>query len=315
VVVDLLADVLAVSGVRGTVGTRIEAGGTWGMRLDDYPGAAMHAVTSGSAWLIVAGAEPRELTTGDVVLLEAGTVHSLGSAPGVTAQSCDAAAAARARESGEVITLGTAPARTRLVTIHYDHDPAVRTQVLGALPPLVHVGADVGAACFDDAVRLLGRELAHPQLATAAVLNSLADILLIQVLRAWLATRPAEQRGTWLGMLADPVVREALERIHREPARPWTATSLASAIAVSRATLARKFPAAIGQSPGAYLTQWRMDLAAVRLRDTDDSVDAVATAVGYTSVPAFSRAFSRTHGDAPGRYRVRARRGPGRTPA
>ncbi|MEU0507916.1 MULTISPECIES: cupin domain-containing protein [unclassified Amycolatopsis] len=98
------------------------------------------------------------------------------------------------------------------MTIHYDHDPAVRTQVLRALPPLVHVRADAGAACFDDAVRLLGRELAHPQPATAAVLNSLADVMLIQVLRAWLATWPAEQRGTWLGMLADPVVGEALER-------------------------------------------------------------------------------------------------------
>src|SRR3954470_1235841 len=138
---DLLADVLTVSGVRGTVGTRIEAGGTWGMRLDDYPGAAMHAITSGGAWLTVDGGEPRELAVGDVVLLAAGTVHSLGSAPGVTVQSCDAASAARARESGEVITLGSAPARTRLVTIHYDHDPAVRTQVLGALPLLVHVGA------------------------------------------------------------------------------------------------------------------------------------------------------------------------------
>ncbi|WP_290056493.1 AraC family transcriptional regulator [Amycolatopsis solani] len=304
---DVLADVLAVSGVRGTIGTRIEAGGTWGIRLEDCPGETMHAITSGGAWLLVDGAEPRELTTGDVVLLAAGTVHTLASAPGVTARACDAAGAARARESGEMVTIGSAPARTRLVTMHYDHDPAVRTQVLRALPPLVHVRADAGAACFDDAVRLLGRELAHPQLATAAVLNSLADIMLIQVLRAWLATWPAEQPGTWLGMLADPVVGEALERIHREPSRPWTATTLASAIAVSRATLARRFPAAIGQSPGAYLTQWRMDLAAVRLRDTDDTVESVAAAVGYTSLPAFSRAFSRAHGNAPGRYRARAR--------
>jgi AraC-like DNA-binding protein len=304
---DVLADVLAVSGVRGTIGTRIEAGGTWGIRLEDCPGETMHAITSGSAWLIVDGAQPRELTTGDVVLLAAGTVHTLASAPGATARACDAAGAARARESGETVTIGSAPARTRLVTMHYDHDPAVCTQVLRALPPLVHVRADTGAACFDDAVRLLGRELAHPQLATAAVLNSLADIMLIQVLRAWLATWPAEQHGTWLGMLADPVVREALERIHREPSRPWTATTLASAISVSRATLARRFPAAIGQSPGAYLTQWRMDLAAVRLRDTDDTVESVAAGVGYTSLPAFSRAFSRAHGNAPGRYRARAR--------
>nr|GID83673.1 hypothetical protein Ade03nite_25970 [Actinoplanes derwentensis] len=53
--------------------------------------------------------------------------------------------------------------------------------------------------------------------------------------------------------------------MHAEPARPWTTTTLASALEVSRATLSRRFRAAIGQSPAAYLTQWRMDLAAVRL--------------------------------------------------
>jgi transcriptional regulator GlxA family with amidase domain len=76
---------------------------------------------------------------------------------------------------------------------------------------------------------------------------------------------------------------------------------------VSRATLARRFPAATGQTPAAYLTQWRMDLAAVRLRDTHDSMEAVAAGVGYGSVPAFTRAFARAHGLPPGRYRSVAR--------
>jgi AraC-like DNA-binding protein len=304
---DLLTDVLQVSGVQGTLGTRIEAGGSWAMVLDDYPGAAMHAVTAGGAWLTVAGREPVELTAGDVVLLPAGTRHDLGDAPGTQAGPCDQAEAARARESGEVVRLGAPPVRTHIVTIHYSCDPATRTQVLTRLPDLVHVGAEVGADCFDDAVRMLGRELANPQIATTAVLNSLVDIMLIQLLRAWLATRPAEQRGTWLGMLDDPIVREALERIHQDPARPWTTATLASAIAVSRATLSRRFPAAIGQSPAAYLAQWRMDLAAIRLRDTHDSVEDVAAAVGYGSVPAFNRAFTRARGRTPGRYRIDAR--------
>ncbi|WP_197686153.1 helix-turn-helix domain-containing protein [Actinoplanes derwentensis] len=60
-------------------------------------------------------------------------------------------------------------------------------------------------------------------------------------------------------------MHSAMEFMHAEPARPWTTTTLASALEVSRATLSRRFRAAIGQSPAAYLTQWRMDLAAVRL--------------------------------------------------
>jgi AraC-like DNA-binding protein len=37
---------------------------------------------------------------------------------------------------------------------------------------------------------------------------------------------------------------------------------------------------ATGETPGTYLTRWRMDLAARRLRDTDDSLEAVAHSVG-----------------------------------
>ncbi len=50
-----------------------------------------------------------------------------------------------------------------------------------------------------------------------------------------------------------------------------------------------------------------MDLAAIRLRDTDDTVDTIARSVGYTSVFAFSRAFRRARGEAPGQYRRSAR--------
>jgi AraC-like DNA-binding protein len=50
-----------------------------------------------------------------------------------------------------------------------------------------------------------------------------------------------------------------------------------------------------------------MDLAARRLRDGDDALEAIARSVGYTSVHAFSRAFSRARGEPPGRYRALAR--------
>ncbi|MEW2573744.1 AraC family transcriptional regulator [Streptomyces sp. NPDC047070] len=305
---DLVADVLEVSGVRGTVGARIEAGGSWSIPVAGCTTAILHVVTAGSAWLGLEDASPRwlELTVGDVVLMPGGPPHMLGSASGAGAPAADPATAARALESGEVIRLGSQPARTRILTISYGCDHIVRTQVLGALPELVHIRGDQGEAGFDDTVRMIGRELGHPLLAGRAVLNSLVDVLLVQLMRAWLPTRPGH-RGTWLGMLADPLVRSAMERLHAEPAQPWTTTTLASALGVSRATLSRRFPAAIGQSPATYLTQWRMDLAAVRLHRTQDPVESIASAVGYQSAPAFNRAFARSHGVTPGRYRAERR--------
>ena len=58
----------------------------------------------------------------------------------------------------------------------------------------------------------------------------------------------------------------------------------------------------MGIPPLAYLTNWRMLLAERDLRE-GMSVLEVATAVGYASESAFSHAFKRTMGVAPGRYR------------
>ncbi|NIZ90257.1 AraC family transcriptional regulator [Kineococcus rubinsiae] len=306
---DPLSDVLSVSGVRGALGNRVAAGGRWAMALDDCAGeAVLHTVTSGSAWLSVPGRDPLELAAGDVVLVGAGVRHTLGDSAVAVGPRCDRAAAVRRGRTGEVLTLGTAPATTGVVTLAYTCDRTALTQVVLGLPDLVHVRAGTGTPGLDATVRLLREELADPRIASTAVLSRLVDVVLVQLLRAWLDTRPATCRGTWLAMTQDPVVGRALEQLHADPARAWTTSSLAGAVSVSRATLARRFPAVIGQTPAAYLTTWRMDLAAVRLRQGREPVEVVAPAVGYTSVPAFTRAFTRAHGQTPGRYRTEARR-------
>lgn len=312
---DPLADALTISGVRGALATRIEAGGQWALSVDGHDAPALHAVTAGHAWLSAPGIPPLELAPGDVVLLPAGSPYRLANDPsGPTGQRLAHQTRDPDRSLVEFviqdpIRLGSTPVSTRIATIEYHSDPVTLTQILSALPSLVHVRADSGAAGLNDAVRMLARETTSPGIGTTAVLRSLVDIVLVEMLRAWLAENPPECFGTWLGALGDPVVGDALQHLHEDPATPWTTTSLAEAISVSRATLARRFPSATGLTPAAYLTQWRMDLAAVRLRDTHDPVELIAASVGYGSVPAFSRAFARAHGLPPGRYRARKRGG------
>ena len=161
---------------------------------------------------------------------------------------------------------------------------------------------------LEDTVRLLGRELARPQIATSLVLERLVDVLLVQALRQWLAGNPVRE-PCWLGVLCDDTVGTAAALLHSDPARAWTTGALARDTGVSRSTLSRRFAMVSGETPGTYLKRWRMDLAARRLRDTDDSLEAVAHSVGYTSVYAFSRAFSRLRLVPPGQYRTRARSG------
>ncbi len=193
-----------------------------------------------------------------------------------------------------------------MLVLRYERDPEVSTPVLSSLGRPMHVTSRENTQ-LRMTVELLTAELAHPQTGTTAAVNSIVDLLLIQFVRVWLARHPEGDSGSWLGALRDPVVRDALERVHARPEHPWTTASLAAATAVSRTTLSRRFRSALGQTPGAYLTQWRMDLAAVRLRDTDEPVESLSGAVGYASPHAFSRAFRRARGLPPGEYRVRVR--------
>jgi AraC-like DNA-binding protein len=80
--------------------------------------------------------------------------------------------------------------------------------------------------------------------------------------------------------------------------------------ALSRSTLHERFVHFIGQPPMQYLTQWRMQLATGRLRDSDAKVVDVALGVGYESEAAFARAFKRAVGKPPGVWRrvLRARK-------
>jgi AraC-like DNA-binding protein len=246
---------------------------------------------------------------GDLVLLPTGAAHALSSDRDGSLVPFDHLAAEQAAGTGGIVHVGSEPARTRILCASYRHDPAVTTPLLTLLPDVMHVPADSEPGALQGTVRLLSGELAHPQPGAATVLDRLVDVLLIQLLRAWLRTDP-EVSSSWLRALGDPVIAAALTALHADPARPWTIESLAGHVAVSRATLARRFPALVGDTPAAYLTRWRMDLAARALRDSDDPIDVIARSVGYTSEYAFSRAFSRDRALPPGRYRTHSRTDP-----
>src|SRR5262249_59446885 len=91
------------------------------------------------------------------------------------------------------------------------------------------------------------------------------------------------------------------------PARACPTPPPAPAAGAPPPPLARRFRAQVGCTPAAYLTRWRMNLAAQRLRDTDDTVGAIARSLGYTSEYAFNRAFTRDRHIPPGRYRTQSR--------
>lgn len=164
--------------------------------------------------------------------------------------------------------------------------------LLSALPPILRASSSPATA-------LLNAELAQPTLGSDALIPALLDVLLVHALRSWCTTTGEG----WAAALRDHPVATALQAMHTAPAHPWTVATLAHTAGLSRATFARRFTTHTGQPPLAYLTWWRMTLAARMLRTTDAPLTTVAAAVGYNSEFAFATAFKRSFGIAPGRYR------------
>lgn len=95
-------------------------------------------------------------------------------------------------------------------------------------------------------------------------------------------------------------VERALRAMRAEPARRWTVTALAKLGGASRTAFARAFSAATGETPRAWLTRLRLELARDAVENSDAKLARIAADVGYASEFALSRAFKRRFGVAPG---------------
>lgn len=307
---DVLASVLSTASVSGSVAATVRAGGTWGLALAEVPGAAFHAVTSGSVHLRVDGHAETGLAAGDVVLLPAGSPHDLVSETGARTRPFDHVRAEAGLHDGADLVIGDAPATTQIICASYTYDPAARISPFAVLPEVVHVPALAAPAGLRNALSLISDELSAPGPGLRSVLDHVVNIVLVQVLRCWIDRTADDRPPSWLRGLGEPTTRRALVELHADPAFPWTVGSLAARVGVSRATLARRFESEVGLSPGEYISAWRMELAARSLRSGDQTVGTVARSVGYQSEYAFNRAFTRRFGTPPGRYRSSLRPSP-----
>ncbi|HSX95703.1 MAG TPA: helix-turn-helix domain-containing protein [Hydrogenophaga sp.] len=121
-----------------------------------------------------------------------------------------------------------------------------------------------------------------------------------------LAVRRAIANGTvdagMLAGLAHPRLHKSLVAMHDDPARNWTVAELALIADMSRGQFISTFTSAVGKSPIAYLSGWRLCLGRAELR-VGRSVKSVSAMVGFSSAAAFSRAYSRAFGVPPSHTR------------
>ncbi|MEV4286331.1 AraC family transcriptional regulator [Nonomuraea bangladeshensis] len=280
---------------------RVRASGTWCARLDAYDGAGFHVVLKGNCRLVTDGGASVSLGVGDAVLLPHGTGHVIADA------RLDAEVAARKAVPFEQWLGETSPrARpdrdgTEMICGRYWLDCSRMHPLMTELPEVVHLPSRVGTHLeLRAAIDLLAGELDEARPGSCVALPNLLDLLLVYMIRAWMTETTS---GAWPSALGDSVTAAALRAMHSHPAAPWSIDRLAAEAGVSRPTLARRFTALVGRPPMAYLTWWRVILAATLLRDTKETLAAIADRVGYGSPYALSHAFQREFGTTPGRYR------------
>ena len=304
---DPLSDVISLLKVESILSSRMETAGPWGMRFPAYRHIVFGGILEGSRWLWIEGLlEPVKLEQGDFFLLTNGMPYCVATDLGTDLVDGFTVLAENTGEDG-ITRYGQGEMKTAGAGGRFTFDDETSDLLLGFLPPLIHVRADSrNWQPLHSAHDLIRFETEKLRPGAAALAGSLANIVLVNMLRVYLASAP--HPAGWLGALADHKIGPALGRMHKDIARRWKVEDLASEVGMSRTSFAERFKAFVGMPPLDYLTRWRMTIAKNALRTNDDSLADIANVIGYASETAFSLAFKRRFGESPGRYRSQLRR-------
>ncbi|SES40636.1 Helix-turn-helix domain-containing protein [Lentzea albida] len=309
---DPIRDVLALARPRTVAPVPLRAEAPWAVRYSPFPHIKLGVVVEGECWLCIDGLEALRLAKGDFFLLGNPPPYGLGSS----------VEAARNRNPDGLLPESSSASRnttsqdsaTYMCSVDFEFPDSDSSALFSSLPTVTLVKAgDTDERLLWNIVTLLIHEMERQKVGRSLVLEHVAQILLVQMLRshAGLSHGPLG----WLASVADDGIGAALRAMHAEPGRRWTLEELARIAMMSRSAFAAAFRGKVGRPPLDYLIEWRMQLARAALH-TEDSLAAIAETTGYRSESAFSTAFRRVVGISPREFRTSLRpQRKGRAPA
>ncbi len=302
---DVLTDILTSLRLQGHLYFRTELTSPWGVYVPYEPNVArFHIVIRGSGWLKVAGqAESIPMANGDLMVIPHGAGHHIMDSPDTPSYPLDDVLA-------EVDYTGTGPLiyggggmGCSLVCGEFAFDSETFNPLLDNLPPVLQVKGNesYNSQWLDSTLGFIAHEASTEQTGALAIIDRLAEIIFIQVIRAYINS--TDTQTPFLAALGDPQISQALSLIHSQPATAWSVAELGQEVGMSRSAFSKHFGTLVGMSPYQYLTAVRMQKAAQYLRTTDEALMLIAESVGYESEAAFSNAFKQYFEVRPGEYR------------
>ena len=276
----------------------------WGMSLPAMEGYVwFHAAITGSFVLDPEYGTPVGISAGELALVPHGTGHRLYSGADVPTPDILSLDREIVSDRYETLRYGGGGPEVYVIcgAVRLEH-PAAH-HLVRSLPATIVVSTQADdTEWLHSTLRLLGSEARQARPGSEAVITRLADIIVIQAIRAWLDADPAARTG-WLGALRDPLIGRAIALIHADPGHPWSVATLASRLSMSRSAFAARFTELVGETAMAYVTGWRMHVAFAALQGGAKTVAQLSDELGYRSEAAFARAFKRVMGLPPGAVR------------
>ena len=297
---DPLSDVLSLLKPESYMSGGMDAGGDWSIQFEPpYACTKCFAVVSGHCWLSMDGMiDALLLEAGDCIVLPHGRPFRL--ANNLTLTPVELQAVISAPLNGQVLSWnggGACLGLSASFTFAGDHTSIL----LNLLPPIVHIRSDSDRAAMRWYLERMMKVLREPQPGGFLLGQHLAQMMLVEALRLYLADSVKGGVG-WLFALADKQMSAAITAMHENPGYRWSLQELAERAGMSRSIFALRFKEKVGTSAMEYFTRWRMLRASDQLVHSSDSVLEIAQSFGYESESAFGLAFKKVMGCSPRRY-------------
>jgi len=296
---DVLSDIFRRIELKSCVYFKRDFWSPWAMEISNVNIAQFHVVIRGRCVLETAE-QSLDGAPGDVFLLPRGGAHVLADRQGRTPVS---GMAVMQSFEGDAPLFADGDVASQLICGHYDYRNDITHPLLEQLPAVVHIRSfeTMAPGMVSSVLPMLVSELNGGRPGASSVVEKLAEVLLVQVLRLYLAEQKAPDG--FLAALTDARLMKAIQLIHTDTSGALGLSALAQAAGMSRSSFAAHFKSVTGLSPHGYLVHWRMVHACELLRVNRLPLAEVADRIGYESEISFSRAFKRTLDVTPAEYR------------
>ena len=296
---DCLDKLIQLAQVSGEVNIRCLFQGQWQIQPNiaenQYVGA-FHLIEQGECWLTL-DKKQIHLQAGDIFFLPQNRPHLIAG----QAQNLSENNVPHAQDNPvtlfKVYSIGQNSADLKMFCgLFYYSKPSL---LIDSLPEYLHLS--LNDTPVQPLIRLMQQEADNHQSGAKSLMDALVTVLFIYILRHG---RQANllHCGLFAG-LQDKRLAKVLEQLFNAPQQAWNMDALAALAAMSRANFMRVFQQKIGMAPGKFLTQLRLQEAALLLNKTQKNILSVALEVGYQSEAHFSKAFKALYGMTPSQYR------------